>query len=500
MRLDPGREYGPIMIRASGVTLDGQGARVVGPGHGVGVLLDGVSDVTVRALHLRGFDTGILIENGSHRNLIAGNDVSRCRDGLAIRALNGWASRDNRIEGNDFSHAAERGVFCASPGAAFAGNRANGCATGFLFSVGEVSLTDNEASDNRVDGIAFRDGAVAHVTLRGNRCAGNAAAGIAAVGGRAGQDRATHFIMEGNVLERNRWGIHLRAAHRVDLGSNRFAGNAESDVYAGPDTGELLTRPDAPAGLLPPVARLEGGAGPAVVGRAVSFDASTSVDPSGRPLAYRWDLGDGTVLAGPRARHVYEKPGVYRLGLTVTNGFLCALAWRDVHVVDRGLEVGTGGGTAPWAADAPEGTQVTFAIDQAVRLVGSSSIRARIEPYAGGPVSVRYPRAGLMGIPFSRWMRVEAWVRLENLNAQGLEPDYPVIALHETATRAVILTAGQPLLGSDWSYVDAPAHGDEVWRRSGDDISTVNWIAVGVRSHGREPLTLWLDGLGFGGR
>ena len=40
------------------------------------------------------------------------------------------------------------------------------------------------------------------------------------------------------------------------------------------------------------------------------------LDPS-LPLAYRWDLGDGTVIQGPEAHHCYEAPGTYTAQLDV---------------------------------------------------------------------------------------------------------------------------------------------------------------------------------------
>ena len=59
------------------------------------------------------------------------------------------------------------------------------------------------------------------------------------------------------------------------------------------------------------------GAAPLVV----SLDGASSVDPDGDALAYHWDLGDGTVIAGgsPALDHSYAQ-GVYEARLTVDDG------------------------------------------------------------------------------------------------------------------------------------------------------------------------------------
>lgn len=69
IRLDPARTYGTLIIRKSGVTIDGQGAWLVGAQpdsgiaskdyKGIAILAEGVSDVTLRNVNARGWDTGL---------------------------------------------------------------------------------------------------------------------------------------------------------------------------------------------------------------------------------------------------------------------------------------------------------------------------------------------------------------------------------------------------------------------------------------------------------
>ena len=71
--LDPAKTYGRIVIKASNVTIDGRGARVVGATagkpkdyKGIGIAAKGVSHVTLKNIHAKGWDIGLKIEDGSH--------------------------------------------------------------------------------------------------------------------------------------------------------------------------------------------------------------------------------------------------------------------------------------------------------------------------------------------------------------------------------------------------------------------------------------------------
>lgn len=53
----------------------------------------------------------------------------------------------------------------------------------------------------------------------------------------------------------------------------------------------------------------------------VEFDGSGSGDADGDALVYVWDAGDGSApLFGQKVLHVYEKPGIYPVTLTVSDG------------------------------------------------------------------------------------------------------------------------------------------------------------------------------------
>jgi hypothetical protein len=53
--------------------------------------------------------------------------------------------------------------------------------------------------------------------------------------------------------------------------------------------------------------------------QAIVFDVSVSVGPDSEIISYTWDFGDGTTGTGKNPSHVYTKPGVYSVVLTVVD-------------------------------------------------------------------------------------------------------------------------------------------------------------------------------------
>jgi hypothetical protein len=79
-----------------------------------------------------------------------------------------------------------------------------------------------------------------------------------------------------------------------------------------------------PAPCLPPVARLAVAPAPALVGQAVTFDASSSFDPDGSIVRHEWDLdGDGAYESdtGPvsSVMRAYTSPAALQVRLRVTD-------------------------------------------------------------------------------------------------------------------------------------------------------------------------------------
>lgn len=85
----------------------------------------------------------------------------------------------------------------------------------------------------------------------------------------------------------------------------------------------------------PPVARFTASATHVDVGDTIVFNASTSYDPDGEILSYRWDFGDATVRVTdlPEVNHTYTVHGIYTVNLTVTdNDGLADTASLTVYV------------------------------------------------------------------------------------------------------------------------------------------------------------------------
>ncbi|HEY2910904.1 MAG TPA: right-handed parallel beta-helix repeat-containing protein, partial [Gemmataceae bacterium] len=71
--LEPKKTYGKLVVTASNVTIDGRGAWIVGAKDGnpktfkgIGIEAKGVSSVTLKNVNVRGFETGLRIQDAKH--------------------------------------------------------------------------------------------------------------------------------------------------------------------------------------------------------------------------------------------------------------------------------------------------------------------------------------------------------------------------------------------------------------------------------------------------
>lgn len=67
----------------------------------------------------------------------------------------------------------------------------------------------------------------------------------------------------------------------------------------------------------------------------IDFDGSASIDRDGDALVYQWDFGDDSKGEGARISHAFERPGEYRVRLTVTDPSGTACASDDAVTVVR---------------------------------------------------------------------------------------------------------------------------------------------------------------------
>ncbi|WP_148598187.1 right-handed parallel beta-helix repeat-containing protein [Aquisphaera giovannonii] len=462
----------------------------------------------------------VLIESGSDGNRLVANDCTHGGDGIFIRVLNGRVSAGNVFEENDASYANNNGFEAWAPRNVYRRNRANHCSYGFwLGASDQTRLEGNEASFNGLPGgfhnsphlpgdghagIVFLFGPSSHTVVRDNTCRDNNGAGVALVGDleRGGPKwKAFHWVVERNRLEGNRWGLYARNADWIDLSGNAFRGNTGDDVRLDGGVTRFANRKGDTGIQAPPVVRLEG---PDRVrrGEEVTFDASRSSDPQGRPLTFAWDLGDGTRADSAVVRHAFAKPGFHRLGLTVSNGSLSEIGWRDLYVADEGEDLATEGRAASWIWRDPD-SRVAFADDEATRVIGRSSVAARISPYGGGRVELVYPTAKDAAWPLRGRTELVFWLKALNENVPGWQDVNPVVRLSGSADRSVVFTPRADLLShpphnegrEGWTRFAIPLAGNADWSREGPMLETVHAIAIGFDSWGTPPLQIWIDGL-----
>jgi parallel beta-helix repeat protein len=465
--------------------------------------------------------TCVLIESGSNDNHFVDNDCTHGGDGIFVRVLNGWVSTGNVFEGNDCSYANNNGFEAWAPRNVYRRNKANYCSYGFWLGASDQTvLIDNEASHNGDPkgfhnsphlpgdghaGIIFMFGPSSHTIARNNTCVENNGAGIALVGDLDSQGKkwkAHHWIIEQNTLARNRWGLYLKHADWIDAASNKIAGNHGAGIKDDGDVTDMTIHPPDSQGLVAPQAVLDGPAR-GVVGQPIVFDATLSKETQGHPLQFHWRLGDGERAIGARVEHVYNAPGFYRLGLTVTNGPFADLAWRDLYVVEDVAEIGTEGtgAAARWDWLDPN-SRVAFATDPEVKIVGHSSLRALVKPYGGERVSLRFPAANDLNLSLKDKKNLVFWIKVLNENIPAWQNANPVVTIYESPSRFVRFEAGDLLSNppynearEGWNYMVVPLEGDSLWKREGAELTTVNSLTIGFDSWGAPPLRIWIDGL-----
>jgi parallel beta-helix repeat protein len=466
--------------------------------------------------------TCVLIETGSDGNTFTKNSCTHGGDGIFIRSLNNWISTRNHFQDNDCSYANNNGFECWSPGNTFYRNKANHCSYGFWMGGSDRTVLDgNEASFNGLPkgnhnsphlpknghaGIVFMFGSASHIVVRGNTCAGNNGAGIAAIGdqGSKGKNwKAHHWVVDANTLTGNRWGIFAEYTDWIDAGANVFKDNT-SDVHKGAGVTNFTERPADPGITEAPLLTMTG---PEYVrvGQKMQFNAGLTKDPAGKPLSFRWDFADGAVSTNAKVEHAFAKPGFYRVGVTATNGLRSTLAWRNVYAVSDGPEIGTEGEAAKWDWVDPQ-SKVVFTNDTKFVLAGKSSIKASVgPPYSGGRTELRYTLPGNAAINPAKKTHLSLWLRARNPNVPGWQDGNPVVTLYGPQGKVYRLKPKNELSTSPadsesregWLRLAIPLRGDAAWSTEGELPQSIERFSLGFDSWGSDPFVVWLDGIQF---
>ncbi len=470
--------------------------------------------------------TGVLIETGSDDNYWYGNDITHGGDGVFIRPLNRWVSKGNVFVGNDMSYANNNCVESWSPGNTFIRNRANHGSYGFwLGGSDQTVLVGNEAAFNGLTngyhnapeagfghgGIVIVGGPATHTRIEGNHLHHNNGAGIAFRGDTASEGlvwRTEHWLLQRNRIEHNRIGIWGRWGSAIVLAGNTFTDNALGNwVTNTTDWIELAAGPITGVGA--PVADLMGPE-TVLVGQKVRFDAASSGSAGDLPLSFRWWFA-GQPASGPVVERLFNQPGFVRVSLTVDNGVLADMAWRDVIVVEPvDQELGTEGGAVRWGFELENNDhgrgRVGFA-DEAPGLIGNRCLRVTPDPYPGAYATVIYPATRDAGWDWSGRSTLRFWIRARNPNVPGWQNAGPVVRLIGPSGHRELRPAAEANLLNDppfsearwlWMPVVIALAGDTRWadRTTGEfSLGRVDAISLAVDSWGGDSFTLWLDGL-----
>ncbi len=471
--------------------------------------------------------TCVLMESGSNGNRFEGNDCTHGGDGIFIRVLNQWVSTDNTFVDNDCSYANNNCIEAWSPRNTWIRNKANHGSYGFWLGASDQNvLVENEASFNGLPngfhnsphlpegthaGIVFMFGPSSHTVLRGNRCEGNHGAGIAAIGDLESQGRkwnAFHWGVEQNQLVGNRWGIYLQHAEMLTLRGNTYERNERADVWEAGDVRELDRRDELAVSGESPRIRL---AGPhtVVVGESMTWRAECD-GIQDRPRTWNWRVQSlaGVTTQGLDSEFTttFARPGFHRLALTVEEEGRLGLAWRDVYAVESLPELGTepvDGDVSAWTCMEAD-SDASFAGVEQVCLQGRRALRARIDPYGGGRVTLRWQSPGV-GASTAGKTHLVFWVKARNEHVPGWQGPNPVVGLGGADGSVCRFTPTQELLSSPaftearegWMRLEVPLAGDAIWQREGSVPETLAAIECGFDSWGTPPLTLWLDGMGL---
>ncbi len=469
--------------------------------------------------------TCVLIETGSDDNYWFGNDITHGGDGIFIRPLNRWVSRGNVFIENDTSFANNNCVESWSPGNTFIRNRANHGSYGFwLGGSDHTVLIGNEAAFNGLTngfhnapeagfghgGLVIVGGPASHTIIDGNNLHDNNGAGLAFRGDVQSQGRSwrtEHWIVQRNRMANNRFGIWGRWGDSICLAANEITNNSAGNFLV--DNTRWVELTPAPGLAIAPVAKISG---PEVIfaGQPGRFDASASRDHGGQPLRFRWCL-DTQAGESPVFERTFDQPGFYRLGLTVDNGALADLAWRDLLVVKPvAEELGTEGQANLWGYELELNEQgrgrVSFA-DEAPGLIGNRCLRFTPDPYPGAYATIVYPASRKAGWRWGGRKEIRFWIKAQNPNLPGFQNAGPVLRLMGPAGQLEFKPAKDANLLNDpphsearwhWMPVVIPLAGSPAWTvtKSGQaDLDRIDALSLSLDSWGGDPFNIWLDGL-----
>lgn len=462
-----------------------------------------------------------LIETGSNDNGFLNNDFTHGGDGVFIRVLNSWVSKRNYFYNNDVSYAHNNGFESWAPDNTFESNTANYCSYGFWLGgsdhtlmIGNTAAYNGTINANAPEsdfgnaGVAVVNGSSSHFIFMDNNIHDNGDASHAASGLAircTANYPAFHWIIQKNTIASNsKYGLYYKDTKWVDLAANTITGNTLGNIVSGGNVTDVFSRTAVVTDPVPD-ARATITASTVQVGTAVTFNASSSTDPTGLPLSYRWDLGDGVVSTAAQVTYAYSTAGFKRVGLTVTNGKMADLTWFDVYVVGANLEVGTDEPSSSWAAWLDDASDtVVLAADAAEKIAGARSLK--VDANAGSGVHWYYPTAKNALWNLSGYNQISFWMKSLNQNNGGFQSNSPTIRLYTSAGSYYQYASSDLLNGAlysegrdGWKYFAVPFVGNSDWTRTvvgSPSLSNINYIEFKADTWGKG-FQVWTDAVQF---
>lgn len=474
--------------------------------------------------------SSLLMESGSNKNKLIRNDFSHGGDGIFIRVLNGWNSINNYFEENDCSYANNNAVECWAPNNTYIRNKANYSSYGFWMGGsdhtvmignevkynggynGETPQNAPEAFGNA--GVAVVNGCSSHFVMIGNDIQYNNGPGLAI--SYKEDYPAYHWIIQQNIIKNNKddergykgHGIYLKDAHWLYIAGNDLSDNDGEVIFEDSNVQNLIRR-EAKIEDKSPVARATISEKIVEVGQEVIFDASNSSDPEDGALHFRWELGDGSVAEESIVKHCFATPGFYRISLTVDNGQLADLSYKNVFVIDEGEETGTEDKADNWLLISND-PAIQISNDYTHYVQGLSSLRISTEK--GSRHRAIYPAGKGLNLDLSTKEYLTFFYKFENgLNFTHEDNKKPVIRLYTTEKDYLEFKPQKPYLEKikteikenqySWERLSFPLKVEpEHWTKkvvARPNLARINYIEIEFGPAASAESTLWIDALQF---
>jgi parallel beta-helix repeat protein len=470
------------------------------------------------------FDSaGILLDGGATGNLIQSNNATYGGDGIFLKTHDGPCADGNRIIGNDTSYSPNNCIESWCDHNVFSNNTANYCNYGIWLGASDyLTVTGNTAKNNNTDGMSIQGGSDRHGLIQDNVLQNNGNDGmyLSGMGGDGVLRNSSHLIVQRNTVSGNVANdVYTSYTHGATFASNSLSKAVVTDpnttAYIDTSVGTF----SGATGRTPPTAALA--TPPATVGMntPITFDASASkLSASGGTLAFRWLVQSaGEVFASGQEPPVvfggvstskpsvtFTRPGTYDIDVTVTDGFLGALANQSITVLPTGTRVGETASTWTYQCSTVGDTcSTTTFVDETGGMDGTD---VHVTTGALFDFAAITPKTKNLALNATSLHYLGFYIKGKNTNDggwQGGEPynGVPTIILGGPNGTLTYEPNGAVLVSSDgttWSYVEVPLAGGNGWTvtNNGGSLSSVNWVEIHANTYGGG-FDLWFDTVTF---